>query len=91
VISIRSRIGPSPRRRVVQRTRFCVRRKPRADRNSPSCRCFAFYAHLYLGLYHEAMGASAKALHHLTLSAKTHTSRFYMGDLARMHVAMLTK
>ena len=50
-----------------------------------------FYCHLYLGLYYEATGVSAKALHHLELSAKTHTTLSYMGDLARMHVEMLAK
>lgn len=50
-----------------------------------------FYAHLYLGLYHEAMGQSVKARHHISLAAETHTSSRYMGDIARMHLTLLKK
>lgn len=48
-----------------------------------------FYAHLYIGLYHEALGNSTAARHHIRLAAETHTSPHYMGDIARMHLKWL--
>ncbi len=48
-----------------------------------------FYAHLYVGLYHEILGEADRARHHITMAAQTHTSTHYMGDLARMHAGML--
>ena len=47
-----------------------------------------FYAHLYIGLYHEALGQTEQARHHIHLAATTHTSRHYMGDIARMHAGL---
>jgi lipoprotein NlpI len=43
-----------------------------------------FYAHLYLGLYHEANGDAAKALEHLS-RATEHRIGHYMWDVARVH------
>lgn len=50
-----------------------------------------FYAHLYLGLYHEAAGDGPKALEHLRQAARAYRTRGYMGDVARVHVALLEK
>ncbi len=47
-----------------------------------------FYAHLYLGLYHEAMGKAGLAKKHMRLAATKHTSPYYMGDVARVHVRL---
>lgn len=44
-----------------------------------------FYAHLYLGLYHEVSGNAAKALEHLELSVKQPRVHPYMWDVARVH------
>jgi lipoprotein NlpI len=47
-----------------------------------------FYAHLYIGLYHEASGAAEKAREHILLSEK-YAGDDYMGDVARVHAAVL--
>jgi len=47
-----------------------------------------FYAHLYLGLYHEAYGDDAGARPHLEASATTYAQGGYMGDVARVHWAL---
>lgn len=46
-----------------------------------------FYAHLYLGLYHEALGDPAAARPHLEAAATTDGQDHYMGDVARVHWA----
>ncbi len=46
------------------------------------------YAHLYLGLYFEAVGDVKKARHHMTLAAKDYSMDHYMGKTARVHVAV---
>lgn len=48
-----------------------------------------FYAHLYLGLYHEAMGDEAQARRHLVLAADRYPVKHYMGDVARVHADRL--
>ena len=48
-----------------------------------------FYAHLYIGLLAEALGKMDEARHHIGLSATTHARPHYMGDIARMHAALL--
>jgi lipoprotein NlpI len=45
-----------------------------------------FYAHLYLGLFHEAAGDKRLAKEHLTMAADKHEISHYMWDIARMHV-----
>jgi lipoprotein NlpI len=50
-----------------------------------------FYAHLYLGLYYEATGEPKKAREHLGLAADKYRIGHYMGDVARVHVALLDK
>ncbi len=44
-----------------------------------------FFAHLYLGLYHEALGQPAEAREHIELAATTHGRAHYMGRVARLH------
>ena len=49
-----------------------------------------FYAHLYLGLYYDALGNKLKALDHMGLAAgKYHFG--YMGDVANVHAKLLSK
>ena len=48
-----------------------------------------FYAHLYLGLYYEALGQSDRAREHIALAAGEHAVDGYMGDVARVHAARL--
>lgn len=50
-----------------------------------------FYAHLYLGLYFDALGDKAKALDHITLAADKYPSKHYMGYIARVHRDLLKK
>ena len=44
------------------------------------------YAHLYLGLYYEAMKDEAKAKEHMLKSAKDYSMDHYMGETARVHL-----
>ena len=48
-----------------------------------------FYAHLYIGLFHEAYGRTAPAKRHITLSAREYATDHYMGDVARVHLRLL--
>jgi lipoprotein NlpI len=48
-----------------------------------------FYAHLYLGLYFEAVNDAARARDHIRLAANDPTSAHYMGDVARVHLRTL--
>lgn len=48
-----------------------------------------FYAHLYLGLYFDANGDKPKAVEHLAKAADKHLIDHYMGDVARIHLALL--
>jgi lipoprotein NlpI len=48
-----------------------------------------FYAHQYLGLYHEAKGDAAAALTHMK-KAVDHEIAHYMWDVAKVHVALRT-
>ena len=50
-----------------------------------------FYAHLYLGLYHEATGNTRRAREHITRAARDYADRHYMGDVARVHLQQLDK
>lgn len=43
-----------------------------------------FYAHLYLGLYYDALGDKRKALEHMSLAAGKYRLG-YMGDVAHVH------
>jgi lipoprotein NlpI len=50
-----------------------------------------FYAHLYLGLYYEAAGDKKKMLEHMRKAVEDYPARGYMGDVARVHLALRTK
>ena len=47
------------------------------------------YAHLYIGLYYEALGKGELAEKHLRLAANDHFVDNYMGRVAKVHVALL--
>ncbi|HSH96267.1 MAG TPA: tetratricopeptide repeat protein [Roseimicrobium sp.] len=47
-----------------------------------------FYAHLYLGLYFEALGDAVQCKYHM-LKAANLPAPHYMGDVARVHAAMI--
>lgn len=44
------------------------------------------YAHLYLGLYFEALGDETKAREHMVKAAKDYSMDHYMGTCAQVHV-----
>jgi lipoprotein NlpI len=50
-----------------------------------------FYAHLYVGLYHEAHGNAAAAREHLTTAAEKYKIGHYMWDVANVHVGRMKK
>lgn len=50
-----------------------------------------FYAHLYLGLYYEAIGDARLAREHIFKSAADFKAEHYMGDVARVHAEVLRK
>ena len=51
-----------------------------------------FYAHLYTGLYAEALGDSAEALKHISEAADSrYAAGGYMHDVARVHVQLLQR
>lgn len=49
-----------------------------------------FYAHLYLGLYYDAVGDKRQALEHMNLAADKYRLG-YMGDVAHVHAELLRK
>jgi lipoprotein NlpI len=59
---------------------------PAAERRSR-----LFYAHLYLGLWHDVRGETKEALEHLELAAGKYGMDHYMGDVARVHRDILKK
>jgi lipoprotein NlpI len=50
-----------------------------------------FYAHLYLGLYADVAGDRKQALEQITRAVEDHKIDHYMGDVARLHLALLRK
>ena len=50
-----------------------------------------FYAHLYLGLYHDAVGDRAASLEHIQKAAGEFYADHYMGEVARVHETILRK
>jgi lipoprotein NlpI len=50
-----------------------------------------FFAHLYLGLYFDAVGDKKQALEHMTLTAHKYYVDSYMGEVARVHEDVLLK
>jgi tetratricopeptide (TPR) repeat protein len=49
------------------------------------------YAHLYLGLYHEALGNPEKSLTHIRKAAIDYAQPHYMGQVAKVHLKLRTK
>jgi len=47
-----------------------------------------FYAHLYVGLFHEAHGDRSRAIEHIRRAATDYPSDHYMGDVARVHLKL---
>ena len=50
-----------------------------------------FYAHLYIGLYHEANGNDALARRHISAAAEDHEADHYMWQVARVHAQRFKK
>jgi lipoprotein NlpI len=50
-----------------------------------------FYAYLYLGLYFEAIRDAAQAQHYIYKAAELSKDNGYMGDVARVHAAILRR
>lgn len=50
-----------------------------------------FYAHLYLGIYFEAIGDEKLAKEHILKAAERSKENGYMGDVARVHANVLRK
>ena len=48
-----------------------------------------FHAHLYIGLYHEALGNRESAETHITKAARDFRFEHYMGDVAKVHAKRL--
>lgn len=48
-----------------------------------------FYAHLYIGLHHDAAGAADNAREHIRLAVENYAADDYMGDVARAHLTVL--
>lgn len=64
----------------------------RAGQPSPAeLRQRLFYAHLYLGLYADALGDQKQALVHLEQAVQEAPADHYMGEVARVHRAVLLK
>lgn len=47
-----------------------------------------FYAHLYLGLYQEILGNTARSREHMLKSVHDYPQDHYMGDVARVHARL---
>jgi lipoprotein NlpI len=58
----------------------------KGDPDEPAARTRLFYAHLYVGLYFEALGDPAKAREHIALAAEKYLVEGYMGGVARVHM-----
>ncbi|NBR85672.1 MAG: tetratricopeptide repeat protein [Proteobacteria bacterium] len=50
-----------------------------------------FYAHLYLGIYYEALGDAKQARDYIFKAAERADQNGYMGDVARVHAEILRK
>ena len=50
-----------------------------------------FYAHLYLGIYYEALGDTKQARDYIFKAAERADHNGYMGDVARVHAEILRK
>lgn len=64
----------------------------RADKSDPaSTSAQLFYAHLYVGIYHDLTGERRQALEHLNRATEDHRISHYMWDVARVHRDLLRK
>ena len=63
----------------------------RGEPPSRELRTRLFYAHLYIGLYHEAAGDREAARRHIDTAAKRHVVPHFMGDVALVHSALFAK
>ncbi len=54
-------------------------------------RNYLCYAHLYLGLYYEALGKNKLAKEHIKKAAVDYRQYHYMGDVARVHHILINK
>jgi lipoprotein NlpI len=61
-----------------------------AEANESNRKNALCYAHLYLGLYHEALGNSDKSLDHLRKAQSDYAQPHYMGQIARLHYQLRT-
>jgi len=59
------------------------------DAKSPKRNDALFYAHLYLGLYFEVTGDASKTREHILKAATDFKADHAMGDVARVHAAVL--
>lgn len=50
-----------------------------------------FYAHLYLGLYYDALADKPKTRAHILKAARDFKAAHYMGDVARVHARLLER
>ena len=58
----------------------------KGDPDEHEARLRLFYAHLYVGLYFEALGDAPKAKEHVSLAAGKYFVEGYMGGVARVHM-----
>lgn len=56
--------------------------------NTENLRNQLCYAHLYLGLYYEALGQKKKSTQHIKLAAKDYRMDHYMGKVAQVHAQL---
>lgn len=50
-----------------------------------------FYAHLYVGLWHESLGQMDEARQHVEQAARKYPIEHYMGDVARVHARLFAE
>ena len=65
-----------------------VMKAANADAGTETKRNHLCYAHLYLGLYHEALGNTEKAKAHMLKAAVDYKMDHYMGKCAQVHVKL---
>lgn len=65
-----------------------VMKAANADAGAETKRNHLCYAHLYLGLYHEALGHADKAKEHMLKAAVDYKMDHYMGKCAQVHVKL---
>jgi lipoprotein NlpI len=63
----------------------------RGDPGEVELRTRMFYAHLYIGLYHEALDDAARAKEHINLAAEKFHVSGYMGGVARVHAKLIER